>query len=76
MSANDTQSLIEDDRGDLWMGTWGGGLDKFDPTTERFIHYRYKPDDPNSIGGDRVTIHYEARQLRLTLRMTEPVWAG
>jgi ligand-binding sensor domain-containing protein/signal transduction histidine kinase len=54
LSANDTQSLIEDDRGDLWIGTWGGGLDKFDPTTERFTHYRYNPDDPNSLSGDRV----------------------
>ena len=54
LSANDTQSLIEDDRGDLWIGTWGGGLDKFDPTTERFTHYRYNPDDPNSVSSDRV----------------------
>src|SRR4029077_18182951 len=40
--------------GDLWIGTWGGGLDKFDPTTERFTHYRYSPENPNSISGDRV----------------------
>ena len=54
LSANSTQSLIEDDHGDLWIGTWGGGLDKFDPTTERFTHYRHNPDNPNSISGDRV----------------------
>jgi ligand-binding sensor domain-containing protein/signal transduction histidine kinase len=54
LSANSTQSLIEDDHGDLWIGTWGGGLDKFDPTTERFTHYRYSPDNPNGISGDRV----------------------
>jgi ligand-binding sensor domain-containing protein/signal transduction histidine kinase len=54
LSANDTQSLIEDDRGNLWIATWGAGLDKFDPTTERFTHYRYNPDDATSISGDRV----------------------
>ncbi len=54
LSANSTQGLIEDDRGNLWIGIWGGGLDKFDPTTERFTHYRYDPDDSSSISGDRV----------------------
>ncbi len=54
LSANPIQRLIEDDHGDLWIGTWGGGLDKFDPTTERFTHYRYTPENPNSISGDRV----------------------
>ena len=54
LSANSVQSLIEDDHGNLWIGTWGGGLDKLDPTTDRFTHYRYDPDDSNSISGDRV----------------------
>ena len=29
-------------------------LDKFDPTTERFTHYRYNPDNPNSVSGDAI----------------------
>ena len=32
----------------------GVGLDKLDPTTEHFTHYRYNPDNPNSISGDAV----------------------
>ena len=32
----------------------GGGLNKFDPTTERFTRYRHDPDNPNSISGDAV----------------------
>ena len=54
LSANFIQSLIEDGHGDLWIGTWGGGLDKLDPRTERFTHYRYNPDNPNSISGDAI----------------------
>jgi ligand-binding sensor domain-containing protein/signal transduction histidine kinase len=54
LSANLIQNLLEDGHGNLWIGTWGGGLDKLDPTTERFTHYRYNPDNPNSISGDRV----------------------
>jgi streptogramin lyase len=38
----------------MWIGTNYGGLDKFDPTTERFIHYRHDPNNPNSISGDSV----------------------
>ena len=53
LSTSLIQNLIEDGHGDLWIGTWGG-LDKLDPTTERFTHYRYNPDNPNSISGDAV----------------------
>ena len=54
LSANFIQGLIEDDHGNLWIGTWGGGLNKFDPTTERFTRYRYNPDNPNSISSDAI----------------------
>src|SRR5271157_5451626 len=54
LSANFIQSLIEDGHGNLWIGTWGGGLDKLDPRTERFTHYRYNPNNPNSISGDAI----------------------
>ena len=53
LSANLIQNLIEDGHGYLWIGTWGG-LNKLDPTTERFTHYRYNPDNPNSISGDAI----------------------
>src|SRR5271165_37142 len=54
LSASTILSLIEDGHGYLWIGTWGGGLDKFDPTTEHFTHYRYNPDNPKSISGDAI----------------------
>ena len=53
LSTSLIQNLIEDGHGYLWIGTWGG-LDKLDPTTERFTHYRYNPDNPNSISGDAI----------------------
>ena len=54
LSANFIQGLIEDGHGYLWIGTWGGGLDKLDPRTEHFTHYRYNADNPNSISGDAI----------------------
>ncbi|MGB6422851.1 MAG: two-component regulator propeller domain-containing protein, partial [Anaerolineales bacterium] len=46
-------SVFEDNSGMLWIGT-DGGLDRFDPGTEKFVHYRHDPDDPNSISHNSV----------------------
>ena len=54
LSSNYIQDLIEDDNGYLWITTINGGVNQFDPTTERFTRYRHDPDNPNSISGDGV----------------------
>lgn len=54
LSANYIHDLIEDDHGNLWIATQAGGVNKFDPTTERFTRYQHDPDDPNSISSDAV----------------------
>lgn len=40
ISHNDIRSIYEDDDKNLWIGTFGGGLNKFNPTTGEF--YRIK----------------------------------
>jgi ligand-binding sensor domain-containing protein len=52
LSANPIKDLIEDDQGYLWIATYTGGVNKFDPKTERFTRYRHDPSNPNSIGAD------------------------
>ena len=54
LSANLVMDLIEDDQGYLWIATYTGGVNKFDPRTERFTRYRHDPGNPNTIGGDSV----------------------
>jgi len=53
---NDPKSLshdnviyfFEDDQGIVWIGTYGGGLNRFDPETGQFSSYReYNSDLPN-----------------------------
>src|SRR5689334_14431233 len=36
LSDNSLESLCIDSTGILWIGTFGGGLDRLDPVTERF----------------------------------------
>ncbi len=42
-------ALLEDRRGRLWAGHFGGGLSCFDPSTERFRRFQHDPADPHSL---------------------------
>jgi signal transduction histidine kinase/ligand-binding sensor domain-containing protein len=46
--------MHEDEQGVLWVGTDGGGLNRFDRQTGRFSAYRHDPGNPDSLGGDSV----------------------
>ena len=62
LSANFVLDLMEDEQGYLWIATNSGGVNKFDPKTERFASYRHDPNNPNSISGDSVeTIARDSR---------------
>ncbi|MBI9083181.1 MAG: response regulator [Desulfobacterales bacterium] len=52
-------TLMEDRDGDVWIGTIGGGLNRFDRNTRRFIHYRHHPEDPKSLGSDNIRALFE-----------------
>ena len=53
---------MEDDEGYLWIATNFGGVNKYDPTTERFVRYHHDPANPNSLSGDSVeTIARDSR---------------
>ncbi|WP_242482139.1 ligand-binding sensor domain-containing diguanylate cyclase [Thiocystis violacea] len=51
--------LLVDHAGNLWVGTDGGGLSRFDPGTERFVTFRSDPDDPSTLSSDRVRVMLE-----------------
>ncbi|MEO6691498.1 MAG: two-component regulator propeller domain-containing protein, partial [Saprospiraceae bacterium] len=54
ISSNDPGSIYEDDNGILWIATNGGGLNKFDPSTGTFKHYRHVDANPESSGIDYI----------------------
>ncbi|MDX1939661.1 MAG: two-component regulator propeller domain-containing protein [Saprospiraceae bacterium] len=62
-NANDSNSISQDhlewlylDRqGKIWIGTFGGGLNCFNPATEKFTRYYHNSNNPNSISDNYVT---------------------
>ncbi len=55
------RALWQDEAGDLWIGTIGGGASRFDPETGVFTNYRHDPEDPTSLASDRVNEIYQDR---------------
>ena len=54
ISANLVRALCADAQGRLWVGTFGGGLDVFDPAIEGFRHYVHTAGDPNTIASNNI----------------------
>jgi len=54
ISDNYILALNEDRDGNLWIGTNGGGLNRYDPFTETFTRFKHNPNDPHSLSHDRV----------------------
>ena len=48
------ENLYWDSNNILWVTSYGGGLFRFDPITEKFKHYKHDPKDSTSISHPRV----------------------
>jgi signal transduction histidine kinase/ligand-binding sensor domain-containing protein/DNA-binding response OmpR family regulator len=55
ISNDNLSDVLEDDDGNLWVSSWGGGLNMFNKRTERFVRYRHNKGDKNSLSDDFVT---------------------
>ncbi|MBD0295427.1 MAG: histidine kinase, partial [Flavisolibacter sp.] len=62
LAANWVEALCAGRNGYIWIGTWGYGLDRLDPATGHFTHYRFKPKDSNSLSNDFVYTILEDRE--------------
>jgi len=53
-------ALCEDNQGDIWVATWGGGLSRYDHQSGHFKTFRNDPSDTTSLPSDMVrTLHYD-----------------
>jgi len=65
LSYNRVRAIIQDEEGNMWFGTQGGGLNKliYDYDDLRsppvFVHYQHDEDDPETLSNDSVLALYE-----------------
>jgi ligand-binding sensor domain-containing protein/signal transduction histidine kinase len=54
LSDNNVSAILEDKSGTTWIGTFGGGLNKWDKKTGTINHFEHDPKNPGSIGNNIV----------------------
>ena len=59
LSYNWITSLLEDENGNIWVGTFGGGVNVFDKETETFARYQYDEKDSTSLSNDLIESIYQ-----------------
>ena len=57
---NTVWALYVDQAGQLWAGTEGGGLNKFNFETEAFTRFKHDPNNPHSLSNDIIFTIYQA----------------
>lgn len=65
LSSNDIGKILVEPSGIMWIGTWGNGLNRYDPKTYTFDHFQYNPDDPGSLSGNRIELIFRDSAGRL-----------
>lgn len=65
LAEDDVSGLLVDRLGRLWVATWGGGLDRFEPDSETFAHLRADPTRQDALHDNRVQTLLEDRDGRI-----------
>ena len=50
----DLGAIYQDSHGAIWVGTWGGGLHRFEPATGAVTSFRHDRGNPHSLSDDRI----------------------
>ncbi len=62
LSDNRIEAVCASRNGTIWVSAFGYGLDRLDPATGHFAHFRHNPKDPNSLSTDTITAIIEDRK--------------
>lgn len=55
ITSNKLESVLAARNGTIWVGTFGSGLDRFDPASGIFSHYKHVANDATSLSNNIVT---------------------
>ncbi len=67
LGGSQVSSVYQDRSGRIWVGTFGGGLSRFDDPEGHFTRFRHDPEDPNSLCHDIIWDIVEDRSGTLWL---------
>lgn len=73
ISSNLIWKIVEDESGNLWIGTTGGGINYFDKTTEKFTRFQHNESDSNSLISNHITQLYRDSNNRLWIGTTKGI---
>ncbi|WP_020533036.1 two-component regulator propeller domain-containing protein [Flexithrix dorotheae] len=65
ISSNQVTSIAENEFGQLWLGTLGGGVNFFDPQTKKFKSYTNEENNPESLSENAVNVVFYDSKKRL-----------
>jgi signal transduction histidine kinase/ligand-binding sensor domain-containing protein/AraC-like DNA-binding protein/AmiR/NasT family two-component response regulator len=68
LSGDIVTSFAEDQKGNIWIGTDGDGLNYFDVANQRFEHFFSDPSDPNSLSSNVI--------ISLYIDSDQKLWIG
>ena len=71
ISSNATWSLALDDEGNLWIGTFGGGVNVLNLNNQKFTYYKNNPDDSTSIADDNIIRIFKDRKGNMWIGTTK-----
>ena len=54
ITGNFAHWIREDKSGDLWISTWGDGISRYDPKSDKFANYYNEENNPQSIASNNV----------------------
>jgi len=59
LSHTSAGNLSLDNSNNLWIGTWGGGANRYQLETGTFEHFQHNPNQPTSISSNRIQSFYQ-----------------
>jgi ligand-binding sensor domain-containing protein/signal transduction histidine kinase len=58
-------TILKDSRGEIWIGTMGAGIFRYDPRKKVWKHYQYVVDDSTTVSGNTIWTIYEDHNRRI-----------
>src|SRR5687768_8514581 len=67
LASSRLENVYADRKGMIWIATWAEGLDRLDPATGTFTHFRHRANERGSLSNDTVRSILEDRNGTLWL---------